>query len=365
MKEVLRVDRAFQRYGGITALDGVSIGASEGEFLTLLGHSGSGKSTLLRVIAGLEIPTEITGLEIDGLDVRNVPANRRNCATVFQQYALFPHMNVIENIEYGLKVRGIPAGERRKQARELLELMQLGSRADSRIHQLSGGQRQRVALARALVIRPKLLLLDEPLAALDEKLRVEMQIELMHLHRKIGLTFIYVTHSQEEAVTMSDRIILMRGGRVAQEGTPVELFERPRDPDVAKFMGVENIFESSIIDINQDSVRFQVGDQFGLGVWTGEGVPALGQKVSVAIRAERLKTTSITANAEMPTIRCDRGELIYKGKYLDQILQSPVGKLTARIFDRVVLPEVVEVWWTPADCAVTALETKTLGDRNG
>ena len=237
-EQILQVEHATHRFGDVVALDDVSITARRGEFLTLLGESGSGKTTLLRIVAGLERPTRIARIAIDGEDVSAIPASRRNCTTVFQHYALFPHMSVGQNVEYGLRVRGIDREHRRKQAEDALALVRLLDKYGRRVHQLSGGERQRVALARALVTEPAILLLDEPLGALDEKLRVDMQVELLDLHEKLGLTFIYVTHSQEEALTMSDRIILMRRGRIVQEGPPTDLFDRPATRFVADFMGV-------------------------------------------------------------------------------------------------------------------------------
>jgi ABC-type Fe3+/spermidine/putrescine transport system ATPase subunit len=243
---ILEVVHATHRYGEVTALDDVSITARRGEFLTLLGESGSGKTTLLRIIAGLERPTAIRSITIDGTDATLLPANRRNTTTVFQHYALFPHMSVGENIEYGLRVRGLAKEERRKRAENSLELVRLPGLYDRRVHQLSGGQKQRVALARALVTEPAILLLDEPLGALDEKLRIDMQVELKELHERLGLTFVYVTHSQEEALTMSDRILLMRLGRIVQEGPPNEIFDRPASRFVAEFMNVENLLDGTI-----------------------------------------------------------------------------------------------------------------------
>ena len=244
--QILQVEHATHRFGDVVALNDVSITARRGEFLTLLGESGSGKTTLLRIVAGLERPTRIARIAIDGEDVSAIPASRRNCTTVFQHYALFPHMSVGQNVEYGLRVRGIDKDQRRKRAEDALALVRLLDKYGRRVHQLSGGERQRVALARALVTEPAILLLDEPLGALDEKLRVDMQVELLDLHEKLGLTFIYVTHSQEEALTMSDRIILMRRGRIVQEGPPTDLFDRPATRFVADFMGVENLLEGTI-----------------------------------------------------------------------------------------------------------------------
>ena len=352
---VLEVSRATHRYGDLLALDDVSVKAREGEFLTLLGHSGSGKTTLLRIIAGLEISSEVERLTIDGEDMREMPANLRNCTTVFQQYALFPHMSVGQNVAYGLKVRGVGKGDRLEQAREALALVRLGNKFDRRINQLSGGERQRVALARALVTRPRLLLLDEPLGALDEKLRIDMQIELMHLHKKVGLTFVYVTHSQEEALTMSDRVILMRGGKIAQEGAPADLFDRPVDREVATFMGVENLLEARVTGIEGDQVAFEVAGQPSRGLWCGRGRPKVGAAVDIAVRAERLRFAAADdAPAEGHVqIPCSPGEAVYKGKYLDQTLNSKIGELKARLWDpEIDIDAITGVWWRPNDCAV-------------
>jgi ABC-type Fe3+/spermidine/putrescine transport system ATPase subunit len=243
---MLEIVDVTHRYGEVVALEGVTVVARQGEFLTILGESGSGKTTLLRIISGLERPTVASAVRIGGLDVSELGASDRDCTTVFQHYALFPHMSVRENVEYGLKVRGVAPDERRQRAIEALELLRLAHTAERRIHQLSGGERQRVALARAFVTRPAILLLDEPLGALDEKLRLDMQEELIAIQRNLGITFVYITHSQEEALTMSDRVLLMRSGKVAQEGPPTELFDRPNSAFVGRFMGVENIFEGSI-----------------------------------------------------------------------------------------------------------------------
>src|SRR6185503_6516501 len=200
---MLEVVDVVHNFGHVAALDHVSLDAQKGEFLTILGESGSGKTTLLRVISGLERPTSIKRLAIDGEDVAERPAAQRNCTTVFQSYALFPHMSVAENVGYGLKVRGVRGDELTRNVRQALGLVRLAGKEDRRISQLSGGERQRVALARALVTRPAVLLLDEPLGALDEKLRLDMQSELVDIQRSLGMTFVYITHSQEEALTMS------------------------------------------------------------------------------------------------------------------------------------------------------------------
>lgn len=238
---VRNVVKTFGSGGGeVRAVDGVTLDIVDGEFFCLLGPSGSGKTTLLRLIAGFELPTSGT-VSLLGTDVTNKPPFDRDVNTVFQDYALFPHMSVQENVEYGLKVKGVAKIERRTRAAEALESVQLGALGARKPQQLSGGQRQRVALARALVNRPKVLLLDEPLGALDLKLRQQMQVELKGIQTQVGITFVFVTHDQEEALTMSDRIAVFNKGRIEQVGAPRDLYERPSTPFVADFVGTSNV----------------------------------------------------------------------------------------------------------------------------
>ncbi|HVQ86570.1 MAG TPA: ABC transporter ATP-binding protein [Actinomycetes bacterium] len=234
-----------KRFGDVTAVEGVDLDIVDGEFLTLLGPSGSGKTTVLRLIAGFEKPTSGTVL-LSGQDVTALAPFERDVNTVFQDYALFPHMNVQQNVEYGLRVKGVPKGERRQRAIEALASVQLAGFEKRKPAQMSGGQRQRVALARALVNRPRVLLLDEPLGALDLKLREQMQVELKQLQRQVGITFVFVTHDQEEALTMSDRIAVFNAGRIEQVGTPAEVYERPATPFVAGFVGTSNLLQGDV-----------------------------------------------------------------------------------------------------------------------
>lgn len=227
-------------FGRTEAVAGVELAISDGEFFSMLGPSGSGKTTVLRLIAGFETPTSGT-VELDGKDVTRLAPFERDVHTVFQDYALFPHMSVEQNVAYGLKVQKVPKAERLRRAAEALENVRLGGFGKRRPSQLSGGQRQRVALARALVGRPRVLLLDEPLGALDLKLREQMQIELKELQREVGITFVFVTHDQDEALTMSDRIAVFQDGRIEQTGTPAEIYERPASPFVAGFVGTSNL----------------------------------------------------------------------------------------------------------------------------
>jgi len=238
----VRLSGIRRAYGDVVAIAELDLEIATGEFFTLLGPSGSGKTTTLRVIAGFERPD--TGhVELAGVDVTGVAPSERDVNTVFQDYALFPHMTVLENVEYGLRVKGVPRGERRTQAQDVLERVRLPNIGARKPVQLSGGQRQRVALARAIVNGPSVLLLDEPLGALDLKLRQEMQVFLKELQRELGITFVYVTHDQEEALTMSDRLAVFNDGRIEQIGTPAEVYEHPQTEFVAGFVGVSNLFE--------------------------------------------------------------------------------------------------------------------------
>src|SRR5271165_4455055 len=238
----VRLVGIHRHFGAVTAVNGVDLEIARGEFFTMLGPSGSGKTTLLRLIAGFERPDAGT-IELGGTDVTQRPPYARNVNTVFQDYALFPHMSVLGNIEYGLRVRKVPKDQRRHRARQALDLVQLGDLGDRRPVALSGGQRQRVALARAIVNEPEVLLLDEPLGALDLKLRQEMQTELKRIQQEIGITFVYVTHDQEEALTMSDRLAVLDRGQIQQIGAPAEVYERPDTEFVAGFIGVSNIID--------------------------------------------------------------------------------------------------------------------------
>jgi putative spermidine/putrescine transport system ATP-binding protein len=237
----IRLTGLTKTFGALTAVDALDLDIAQGEFFSMLGPSGSGKTTVLRLIAGFERPTAGT-VELFGRDVTGSAPFDRDVNTVFQDYALFPHMSVLENVAYGLRVRGMPRGTRTALAREALESVRLAGFEGRRPSELSGGQRQRVALARATVVQPKALLLDEPLGALDLKLREQMQVELKEIQRAIGITFIFVTHDQEEALTLSDRIAVFNDGRIEQLGAPADIYERPRSPFVASFVGTSNIF---------------------------------------------------------------------------------------------------------------------------
>jgi putative spermidine/putrescine transport system ATP-binding protein len=249
-KPALRLLGVRKNYGQVVAVAGVDLTIVEGEFFTLLGPSGSGKTTLLRMIAGFERP-DSGRIELGGRDVTSMPPHLRDTNTVFQDYALFPHMTVGENIGYGLRIKRVPGADRKKRVERALQMVRLSGLENRKPNQLSGGQRQRVALARAVINEPEVLLLDEPLGALDLKLRQEMQIELKQIQKEVGITFIYVTHDQEEALTMSDRMAVMSNGRIEQIGSPVDVYERPATEFVAGFIGISNV-------LSRDGVRFVV-----------------------------------------------------------------------------------------------------------
>lgn len=266
----IRLRGLVKRYGETAAVDGVDLDVRRGEFFTLLGPSGSGKTTTLRMIAGFERPDE-GSVELAGEEVSGRPPFERDVNTVFQDYALFPHLSVADNIAYGLRVKKVPKPERRTRTDEALEMVRLPGLGARKPGQLSGGQRQRVALARAIVNRPRVLLLDEPLGALDLKLRQEMQVELKRIQQEVGITFVYVTHDQEEALTMSDRLAVFNDGRIEQVGAPADVYEHPSSEFIAGFVGVSNVLERGgrRFTIRPEKVRIVDGDGDGLHTESG------------------------------------------------------------------------------------------------
>ncbi len=280
------VTNAVKKYDAIVALGGVSIHFKEGELFGLLGPSGSGKTTLLRAIAGFVTLDEGSVL-IDGQDISGVPVHLRNIGMMFQNYALFPHMSVADNVAFGLEVRSLPKAEVRERVRAALAMVRLTGLEQRRPKPLSGGQQQRVALARALVTRPKVLLLDEPLGALDKHLRQEMQIELRRIQRAVGITTIFVTHDQEEALTLSDRIAIFDSGRIVQEGAPMEVYERPRSKFAAGFLGEANFLQGRIESVSDGvaTIALDTGDKAQCAVPNGK----VGQAVTLALRPEKIR----------------------------------------------------------------------------
>ena len=274
-----------KRFADVTAVDGIDLDMPPGEFFSLLGPSGCGKTTTLRLIAGFERPDEGQVL-LDGIDLAQTPPHRRNVNTVFQNYALFPHLSVAENVGFGLRYKDVTKQEAKRKISEALALVQLEGYDKRRPSQLSGGQQQRVALARALILGPAVLLLDEPLGALDAKLRKALQIELKTLQEEVGITFIYVTHDQEEALTMSDRLAVMSSGRVEQIGTPSQVYEEPRTAYIADFLGVSNLMDAKALGASGTRCRIRLG-RFDLQAAKGDG-DARGD-VKITIRPERVR----------------------------------------------------------------------------
>ncbi|MFI6577624.1 ABC transporter ATP-binding protein [Nocardiopsis sp. NPDC050513] len=297
----------------VTAVAGVDLAIAKGEFFSLLGPSGCGKTTTMRMIAGFEEPTA-GAVRLDGHDVTGVSANRRDVNMVFQSYALFPHMSVADNVAFGLRRRGVAKAEIRSRVAEMLDLVELGHRGKHRPSQLSGGQQQRVALARALVNQPGALLLDEPLGALDLKLRQSMQVELKRIQREVGITFVYVTHDQGEALTMSDRIAVMNHGRVEQLGTPAEIYERPATRFVADFIGTSNLLSGTVGD-RTDSGAWRVGVGDGATALAAElpdGAEA-GAEVHLTVRPEKVRIALDEPEEAVSRVPGTVAETVYLG----------------------------------------------------
>ena len=292
-EDFLCIENLTKRFGATLAVDGVTLGIARGEFFSLLGPSGCGKTTLLRMIGGFTHPDTGT-IALDGEDVTTLPPNKRATNMVFQSYAIFPHLNVRDNIAYGLRTERLSAAEREQRVAEALAMIKLEGYGERRAHQLSGGERQRVALARALVKRPKVLLLDEPLGALDKRLREAMQIELRQIQREVGITFIFVTHDQEEALSMSDRIAVMEAGRILQVADPKTLYELPSSRAVADFVGTANFFPGQVVAAMGDSVTVETA--LGRMDIRRRTNLAAGARVTIAIRPENLILSRETAS---------------------------------------------------------------------
>jgi len=308
-------------FGSFEALKDVSLEIRRGEFFSLLGPSGCGKTTLLRVIAGFEDP-DSGSVAIDGRDVLGLPPDKRRCNTVFQNYALFPHLTVFENVAFPLRIRKVPAKLARDLVMRHLAMVQLEAHADKKPSMLSGGQKQRVAIARALINEPSVLLLDEPLSALDAKLRQHMLLELDAIHDKVGITFIYVTHDQSEALSVSDRLAVMDGGRVLQVGTPQEIYESPKSDFVARFIGDTNLFSGRVTARRSAEIAVVEAEGFGPLLVEANGDAPVGAMVKVAVRPEKLHIGSKApegSDAELNVARGAVEEPVYSGfqtKYL-------------------------------------------------
>ena len=339
--ELKEIKKSFTE--GEAVLDNISLEISKGEFITLLGSSGCGKTTTLRIIAGLEQP-DAGSVWLDGREVTGLEPNQRDVNTVFQNYALFPHMNVAENIGYGLKLKKVPKSEIRKKVSQMLELVQLEGYEKRKPSELSGGQKQRVAIARALVNNPKVLLLDEPLGALDLQLRRAMQIELKHLQKKLGITFIYITHDQEEAINMSDRIAVMKDGRIEQIGTPDEIYNHPKTSYVATFVGNANILhgvaesiqgENAIVKIGNDRVivKLKTSQQDTEDTGAKQYLSA-GEKVTLAVRSENILLQEAAVIGDTDTDNGDAVDISVADGGLDAHNKNSVSGLQATVTEK-------------------------------
>lgn len=329
MTTAISIQSVTKKFKGFQALNEISFDIKEGEFFTLLGPSGCGKTTLLRLLGGFEQPS--TGvIELFDQEIENLPANKRPINTVFQHYSLFPHLTVHENVQFGLKMQGMKKAERIKRADEMLSLVQLAKFADRKPNQLSGGQQQRVALARALAPKPKLLLLDEPLSALDLKLRQSMRLELKKIQKQTGITFVFVTHDQEEALTMSDRIAVMSAGNLQQIGTPSEIYEEPANKFVADFIGETNLLDVDVIDKRSDCATVAVRAE-GTGNETSAPFETpyhnrifLGPTAKLSIRPERISLL-LSSSEEKAHLNGIVKESIYMGTDTQYIVETNTG----------------------------------------
>jgi spermidine/putrescine transport system ATP-binding protein len=329
----IALEAVTKQFGEHAAVREVSLAIGDGEFFSLLGPSGCGKTTTLRMIAGFVEPDEGRIL-LQGRDVTTVPPNRRPVNMVFQQYALFPHMSVYDNVAFGLSVKHVPRSEHRPRIEELLRVVSLEGYERRRPRQLSGGQQQRVALARALVNRPAALLLDEPLGALDVKLRKQMQLELKRIQHELGTTFIYVTHDQEEALAMSDRIAVMDAGRVEQLGTPREVYEQPATPFVADFIGSLNAVEIRVDEVVGGYGIARLGERDRIVVPVEAGTSA-GSELRVAVRPEHVQLAGGDDNGSL--LEGTISDIVYLGMYTQLHVDTPAGRIVShRLADRSV-----------------------------
>ena len=352
-KQVLvKIDQVTKKFDETIAVDDVSLEIKKGEIFALLGGSGSGKSTLLRMLAGFERPTE-GRIFLDGVDITNMPPYERPINMMFQSYALFPHMTVAQNIAFGLQQDKIPKAEVEARVAEMLKLVQMSQYAKRKPHQLSGGQRQRVALARSLAKRPKLLLLDEPMGALDKKLRSQMQLELVEIIERVGVTCVMVTHDQEEAMTMAERIAIMHLGWIAQIGSPIDIYETPTSRLVCEFIGNVNIFEGEVVE-DAEGHALITSPELERSIYVGHGVTTSVQDKSVtyAIRPEKLLITTTQPEYEYNWSRGKVHDIAYLGGHSVFHVELPCGKLVQSFVAnaerqglRPTWGDEVFVWW--------------------
>jgi putrescine transport system ATP-binding protein len=362
---LLKIDRVTKKFDETVAVDDVSLSIHQGEIFALLGGSGSGKSTLLRMLAGFERPTE-GRIFLDGQDITDMPPYERPINMMFQSYALFPHMTVAQNIAFGLKQDGLSKDEVQTRVDEMLALVQMSQYAKRKPHQLSGGQRQRVALARSLAKRPKLLLLDEPMGALDKKLRSQMQLELVQIIERVGVTCVMVTHDQEEAMTMAERIAIMHLGWIAQVGSPMDIYETPASRLVCEFIGNVNLFDGQLIeDIEDHAVIASPGLENPIYVGHGISTRAQDKEITYAIRPEKLLISTELPELQRPGYNWAKGvvyDIAYLGGHSVYYIQLPSGGILqafmANAERHVKLPtweeEVYVYWWDDSGVVLQA-----------
>lgn len=350
MGNIVEIEGVNKIYGKNHVVKDLTLAVEEGEFLTLLGSSGCGKTTTLRMIAGFEEPTS-GSIKVEGEPIEEKEPFERNVNTVFQSYALFPHMTIFDNIAYGLKMKKVPKNEIRERVLEMMELVQLGGFEKRYPSQLSGGQKQRVAIARALINRPRVLLLDEPLGALDLKLRKQMQLELKRLQKKLNITFIYVTHDQEEALTMSDRIAVMHDGIIDQLDTPKEIYEHPKTKFVATFIGETNTFDGCISDMQENHITVSLEN----GIVQGIGTDFKSQEyLTVSVRPEKMKYADSPVDGF--TLTATVKDYVYVGSVIKCIALLPNGNEVK--IERLAgegLPEIgsrIFIYWNPEDAVL-------------
>ena len=353
---LIRFENVVKRFGDFVAVDDVSLDIHQREFFSLLGPSGCGKTTLMRMLAGFERPTS-GRITLAGEDLAGVPPYRRPVNMMFQSYALFPHMTVAQNIGFGLKQDGASPPEIAARVKEMLELVKLGPFASRKPHQLSGGQRQRVALARAIAKRPKVLLLDEPLGALDKKLREETQFELMDLQMELGLTFLIVTHDQEEAMTVSDRIAVMNHGKLVQVATPGDIYEQPNSRYVADFIGNINLFEASVESVSEGVAKLKGTDVPASFVSATDAALATGESVALAVRPEKVRVSLDAPPADaVNVLQGEVWDLAYMGDWTvllvkidgsEKIVRVSRANMTRTEAQPIAWDDRVHVWFAP------------------
>jgi putative spermidine/putrescine transport system ATP-binding protein len=353
MRAFIKFESVSKAFGSHVVVDDLDLEISQGEFLSLLGPSGSGKTTILMLLAGFERPTKGSIL-LDGRYIDQLPPYRRNMGVVFQNYALFPHMTVAENVAFPLEMQRVPRAEIAQRVGRALDMVRLGHLKDRRPSQLSGGQQQRVALTRALVFEPSVILMDEPLGALDKQLREHMQLEIRELHKRLGLTIVFVTHDQSEALTMSNRIAVFNAGKVEQLDTPQAIYDTPRTRFVAQFIGETNLIEANVIGIDDGKARVALADDVSLLVNAGPGVTP-GQKVAISLRPERIQLADEPKSGN--ALRMTIADCVYHGDHIRvQLAKGDIAFVARRerlMGDWAVGAPVVASF-DPRDCTVLA-----------